>query len=78
MQVDNYNIILGGDPTEKLKQKRKLKELGTTERKMFGLGLIDEEGELTNSGIKEYVNFLYSDGLRLEDFWEYLEDLLDE
>ena len=77
MQVGNYNVILG-DEIAKLKQKRKLNELGTTERKMFDLGLIDEDGELTNSGIKEYINFLYSDGLRLEDFWEYLEDLLDE
>lgn len=60
-----------------LKEKRRLVNLSDVELKMYEEGLVDSEGELTSLGVDTYVQYLYDNGVCLEDFWEYMDEVLE-
>ena len=60
-----------------LKEKRRLVNLSDVELKMYEEGLVDSEGELTSLGVKTYVQYLYDNGVYLEDFWGYMDEVLE-
>ena len=78
MQADSITVRLDLAKDEELKLKHKLRTLGDTEQKMYRFGLADEDGELTEAGLREYIRFLYNEGFKLQEFWDDFEGLVDE